>query len=159
MENKLEKKAQALALKMLTLRRRSRYELEQYLERKGFPSKVTRFVLDNLDEYGYINDQEFTRWWIEKRLGKRGYRALKQELRLKGIPTDLIDREINALGFAMEYQAATKLVEKEHRRGSRVQHNNNQSRLLGILSRRGFTSEVIHKIQQQFDINDGFLSK
>lgn len=149
MKSELEK-ARSLALRMLVFRRRSRHELEQCLERKGFSPEVSHSVLDVLGDYGYIDDIEFARWWVNQRLGKRGFRGLRQELRSKGICISIIDEILGEFRFDTEYHAAMKLVEKKliRRRGAY-----NLPRLVGSLSRRGFTCEVINKIQH--DIKDG----
>lgn len=144
MKNNLEKKAKSLVLRMLMLRQRSRHELEQYLERKGFLRESTCSVLDTLEEYGYINDTEFTRWWVNKRLGKRGLRGLRQELRMKGICTGTIDEIFNELECDAEYNCAVRLAEKEIGRRDRA---DNYLRLLRLLNRRGYTCEVINKIR------------
>jgi len=149
MKNEL-KKARSLALRMLALRRRSRHELEQYLERKGFTPEVSHPVLDVLGEYGYINDKEFARCWVDRRLGKRGFSGLRQELRDKGISVKIIEEVLGELGDDREYITAMKLVKKEMIRSN---GECNLPRLVGSLNRRGFTCEVISKIQR--GIKDG----
>ncbi|OPX88110.1 MAG: Regulatory protein RecX [Pelotomaculum sp. PtaB.Bin013] len=143
-------KARSLALRMLVFRRRSKHELEQCLKRKGFSPEVSRPVLDVLGEYGYIDDMEFARCWVNQRLGKRGLRGLKQELRGKGICTSIIDDILGKLGFDKEYDAAMKLVEKEMLRSSGAY---NLPRLVSLLNRRGYTCEVINKIHHK--VKDG----
>jgi len=143
-------KARSLALRMLVFRQRSRHELEQGLERKGFSPEVSQPVLDVLGEYGYIDDMEFARCWVNQRLGKRGFRGLKQELRGKGICISIIDDVLDETGFDKEYHAAMRLVEKEMLRSGGAY---NLPRLVSLLSRRGFTCEVINMIRHK--VKDG----
>jgi SOS response regulatory protein OraA/RecX len=96
-----------------------------------------------LVEYGYIDDMGFARWWVEQRLGKRGFRGLKRELCGKGICHDIIDEVFDELGFGIEYHAAMKLLKKELTR-SRGAYN--IQRLASALNRRGFSCEVINRV-------------
>lgn len=137
-------KARSYALRLLVYRPRSKYELALRLERKGYADEVSRHVLDVLGGYGYVNDLGFARWWVEQRLGKRGFRGLRRELRDKGIHGEIIEQVLADLGGDAEYQAARRLVQKELNKRSGVAQF---SRLAGMLQRRGFTGEIINKIR------------
>jgi len=149
MKNEFEK-ARSFALRALVYRRRTRHELELRLEQKGFTPEVSRLVLDMLMEYGYIDDIGFARWWVDQRLGKRGFKGLKRELRGKGICSGIIDKVLNELGCDAEYHAAMKLVKKELLRNRGAC---DPPRLASALNRRGFSCEVINKVC--YSIRDG----
>lgn len=53
--------ATKVALQALARRSRSRVELVQVLERKGFEADVVREVLTRVDRFGYLDDQKFAR--------------------------------------------------------------------------------------------------
>lgn len=61
--------------------------------RKGVSSELTERVFDRLVEKGYIDDEKFTRYWVENRsLGKgASRRKLTAELRTKGVEQSIID--------------------------------------------------------------------
>ncbi|KUK83858.1 MAG: Regulatory protein RecX [Pelotomaculum thermopropionicum] len=128
---------------ILAKRWRTRRELELRLEQKGFSAGISRHVLEMMEQYGYIDDQAYSRYWVEKRLGKKGFVLLKQELLDRGVDINLIEDVLAEYGQEAEYLAALRLVkEKEALSGNSC----SVSRLAGFLKRRGFSSEVIGKI-------------
>ena len=79
------------ALRLLSRRNHSRYELRRKLSRKG-PSGVLDHVLDHLESRGYIDDQTFA---YERALRQRrskywGSRRISQDLRSLGISARII---------------------------------------------------------------------
>ena len=72
-------------------RRRTTGEI---IERPGVPVAVTDRVFTRLVDKGYIDDEKFTRYWVENRSQLKGAsrRKLQLELRAKGIDGGLIDR-------------------------------------------------------------------
>ena len=71
----------------------TRGELFQKLARDGFSREEIEEALQFLEERGYLNDEEFVKIYVEtrRRLNPRGLQAIKDELRRKGIPHELLD--------------------------------------------------------------------
>src|SRR3989442_13509610 len=80
------------ALNYLSFRPRSREEVRRYLRRKETPPEVIEAALARLDRLDFVNDRTFAGFWIESReqFSPRGARALKNELRMKGVERDVV---------------------------------------------------------------------
>ncbi len=128
---------------VLAKRRYTRRELELRLVQRGFSTEISRRVLKSMDKYGYIDDQVYSRFWVGKRLAKRGFILLKQELLNRGVDINIIEDVLVEFGYEAEYNAALRLIEKKVRLSG---NDCSVSRLAGFLQHRGYSYEVIGKI-------------
>ncbi len=85
-------KAHESALRLLDRRPRSVDEIRRHLQGKKVDAAIIDQVIERLSGVGLLDDREFARYWLENRsdFRPRGQRALRQELRLKGISDDLV---------------------------------------------------------------------
>jgi len=92
-----EQRAVDRALNYLSYRPRSREEVRRYLRRKETPPEIIEAALALLDRLDFVNDRTFAGFWIESReqFSPRGARALKNELRMKGVERDVVDEMVN----------------------------------------------------------------
>jgi regulatory protein len=108
----------------LKYRERSKYEIEEKLRSEGFDDEVIRDVVKKLLEKNILNDNRFTRMYIEDsiRIKKRGPHKIRRELKKLGIKDYLIsdalkefqDDFLETIGAIIEqYTSDRKLGEKE----------------------------------------------
>src|SRR6266480_6627260 len=92
----IEQRAVERALNYLSFRPRSREEVRRYLRRKETPPELIERVFERLDHLDLVNDRAFTTFWVEAReqFNPRGARALKNELRMKGVEREVVDEMI-----------------------------------------------------------------
>lgn len=92
-----EQQAVDRALNFLSYRPRSREEVRRYLLRKQTPPEIIESALARLDHLDYVNDRAFAGFWIENReqFSPRSSRALKSELRLKGVDREVVDELVD----------------------------------------------------------------
>jgi regulatory protein len=107
-------------------------------------------ALERLESRGYINDEEFARLWVTNRcrLKPKGAHALKGELREKGVDEEIIR---SVLGDVDDMQSAWAAVASRLSRmkpagKSEVDRREFDKKLLGFLSRRGFSWDVCRTI-------------
>ncbi|HUY04515.1 MAG TPA: recombination regulator RecX [Rhodocyclaceae bacterium] len=79
------------ALKLLTRREHSRFELAQKLEKLGSPEEITA-VLDHLEQTGLLSDQRAAATYLASHAARFGAAKLKYALRAKGIAAELIEQ-------------------------------------------------------------------
>jgi regulatory protein len=126
-------------LRFLSYRPRSTAEVQRYLTDKGFAETSVELVIARLTRAGLLDDQAFVRYWIDNRdsFKPRGSRALRYELRQKGIADAVIDGALEDLdeedaAWRAGYQRAQKLA-RHH------DFETLRPKLLAFLSRRGFS--------------------
>lgn len=140
-----EQQAVDRALNFLGYRPRSREEVRRYLLRKQTPPEIIEAALARLDRLDFVNDRAFAGFWIENReqFSPRGARALKNELRLKGVDREVVDELVD------EEQDEQRALLAGRKKALSLAHLPNmdyatfRTRLGSFLLRRGFGYEVV----------------
>jgi regulatory protein len=143
------KRARNSAYRYLTIRPRSRVELEKKLRDREFPPDVVTSVIDHCVRLGYLDDARFAALWAASRVRVRGYgrRRIEQELRTKGIGREIIRHALDeAVPPEHERAAAEKAAERKLRTLRTFDPEVRKRRLAGFLERKGFPSAIIHTI-------------
>lgn len=137
-------KARNYAFLLLKFRPRSEKELIQRLKKK-FKAKVIAQTVTFLKEKRFIDDAGFAKWWLESRLKKPlGLRKLKEELRIKGIDREIIERNIAEIKKDyLEEDIVTEIVEDRLNKLKNTDPQKAKRRLYAYLLRRGFSVEVV----------------
>ncbi|HET7181987.1 MAG TPA: regulatory protein RecX [Candidatus Limnocylindrales bacterium] len=136
------------ALRFLEARQRSTVEVRTRLNRAGYRPDLVEGCIGRLTELGMLDDGAFARAWVESRdrARPRGERALRTELRMKGIDRDVIDETI--VGREIERPeadalAAQRLLERHASTLARVvDPRARRQRAYALLARSGFDSET-----------------
>jgi regulatory protein len=106
------------AVRFLSFRPRSEKELCDYLTKKKCDDLTSERIIQSLKRDKFINDEEFTRWWIEQRtiLKPKASRVIKFELKQKGISKELIESSFeNDEVSPSDLETAKALAEKKLR--------------------------------------------
>ena len=133
------------ALRFLAHRPRSIAEVRRNLQQRNTPASFIDEVIERLQSLNYVNDLEFARYWMRNReeFNPRGERALRYELRQKGIDNATIDTVLADVDAeASAYRAAQKKVYTL--RGK--DRETIWKQLGGFLARRGFDYEVVRAV-------------
>lgn len=141
----LRKRALDGALHSLAARPRSESELRQRLTRRALPADVIDHTIGRLREFGYVNDEDFARQWVESRSGSnpRGRRVVAQELRMKGVDPATAEAALEALP---EADSARRVAEKRVRGLHGLAYPEFRTRLSDHLVRRGFGYDVVKEV-------------
>lgn len=138
------------ALKFLSYRPRSEQEIRKRLTQKKTPQEMIDRIISKLKEQKFLNDKEFTRWWIEQRtkFRPRALRLIKIELKQKGIGTELIDSVIQNLKFRIQddLMSASKLIEKKLPKYKNLDSQEKFQKLSKFLASKGYSYDIIKEI-------------
>ncbi|MFD4369777.1 recombination regulator RecX [Rhodococcus sp. NPDC058521] len=146
-----EAQAKDVCLRLLTDRARSRAELAERLEKKGFTEDVAHRVLDRLTEVGLVDDADFAEQWVHSRhtYSGRGKRALALELRKKGVDQEDAARALDQISVEDEREKATELVARKMRSVPLDDRERAMRRLVGMLARRGFPPGLAFEVVKE----------
>ncbi len=127
-------KAVAYVTKSLKTKR----QVKEYLQRKGFDENIIWQVIDKLKEYKYIDDVEYAKRYIESTSKASGQKLIDYKLMAKGVKKEDI---LNALDEAqVSYvDSATILAEKYMRNKEKTKEN--YYKVYKYLIGRGFSYE------------------
>ncbi len=107
------------------------------MARRDVPEEVAERVLERFTEVGLIDDAAFARQWVESRHRSRGLapRALKQELRRKGVGDEDAAEALEQIDEDDQRAAARALVDKKLRSMRGLDQQVATRRLAGLLAR------------------------
>lgn len=142
----------------LSYRARSEEEVKRHLSKKGFPEAIVEAALKWAQEYRLIDDFEFAARWVEncRQFKPMGKRRIAHELREKGIPGDIVDRNLADFSAEEEYRLARSMVEAKLNRATRPVV---PEKLIGWLLRRGFPSQVCCRVVREMENNPQWVGK
>jgi regulatory protein len=148
------------ALEYCLMRPHSAREVRDYLYRKtrdtrtktgdikkGISPQVTSRVFDRLVEKGYIDDEKFTRYWVENRSLAKGAsrRKLQAELRAKGVESTIIERFLSETDRSDSSELQKVIAKKQARYPDR-------QKLMQYLARQGFSyDDITAELDKQDD--------
>lgn len=141
-------KAKQQAIRFLSLRPRSAFEIRQNLKRKEVPDVVIQDVLEELISRGYVDDLAFAQFWIEQRetFKPRGARAIRYELRQKGVEGSVIDHALRDLDELANARAAAA---SQAARYEKLPKDGFRRKFGAYLQRRGFNYAVIKQVLEE----------
>lgn len=84
------RRAREKALSLLQLQGRSEYELRTKLKRAFYPEIVIDQTVSFLTEYGFLNDENYVRNYLEVHGGRKSRAELERDLLKKGLSKSLI---------------------------------------------------------------------
>lgn len=132
------------AYNYLSYRPRSRTEVRNYLRRKETPPAIIDAALARLDHLNLVNDRDFASFWVESRehFSPRGARALKNELRMKGVDREVLDELIDNEKDEERAMLAGRKKALSLVRIPDIDFATFRSRLGSFLQRRGFSYDI-----------------
>lgn len=137
------------ALRLLSVRARSRQEIMERLRRRGFASGVVAEVVQDLIGRGLVDDRAFALQRARARVLNRHLspRWLTRELRDKGVAEEIVDATVRQVFQEIDEDevaraGALKRLKALGDASSAVV----QRRLAAYLLRRGFSSETAQRV-------------
>lgn len=125
--------------KTRTTRVRSKKTGELY-EKPGVSQVIAARVYERLVEKGYIDDEKFTRYWVENRSLAKGasQRKLSQELMAKGVERSIVEAALVATDRSEEDELKKVIAKKRNRYPD-------EQKFIAYLMRQGFHYDDIRE--------------
>ena len=148
------------AARFLEVRPRSIAEVRRRLREAGYRAELVDGALERLADLGMLDDEAFARAWVESRdrARPRGERALRSELRRKGVADSIVadvlgERDAQPLGAgaagdpeaasSADDVAATALLARRGAAAAReADPRKRRAKAYGLLARHGFDPDV-----------------
>jgi regulatory protein len=151
------------AARFLEVRSRSVAEVRRRLTGAGYRSDLVEGAIARMTDLGILDDEQFARAWIESRdrARPRGERAIRDELRLKGIDRVVIDGLLEARRtvavpdedgqpVGADRVAAERLLTRSARTLARVADpRQRRQRAYALLARNGFDPDTCREVARQ----------
>lgn len=143
-----ESRARQICLRQLALAPKTRAQLRDALTKRDIPADVADSVLSRFADVGLIDDAAFAKAWVESRHYSKGLagRALKAELRRRGVEDDDIKEAVATLAPDAEVETARRLVERKLASTKGQPTETRTRRLAGMLARKGYPAGLAFRI-------------
>jgi regulatory protein len=145
------------AARFLSYRPRSISEIRQNLKAAGIEAPAIDRAIERLEAMGYVDDLAFARYWVQNRdeFRPKGPLALRQELKQKGVSSDVIAQALDEVDFA---DAAYRAAQQQAARWQTLDPRRFREKMLPFLARRGFTAatcqDVVARLVEELELPD-----
>ena len=170
--SKPRKSAREVAVDCLSRRALTHYELETRLLEKGYESLEVNEVLEKMEEFGYLNDQELALTVSQNRLKRYSRRRVLQDLQNRGLVPQVIEQALTSTYSSdAEFQQCLTLAKRwwvqEDKRWEQKIHEKHskrsvprelwlQQKVAQKLVQRGYPSDTVRNVLYQIQtINNG----
>ena len=141
-------RAKLKAMSLLKYQDRTRKELKDRLMRAEFPEFITEGAIAYVESFGYINDEDYVRRYMEYKAGTKSRIQIKMDLRKKGIGTEILERIFDEYEYE-EDDVLEEQVQKRIRQKGSVTKENFQ-KYYGYFARKGFNSVKIIDLLRKY---------
>lgn len=146
MQDYLLKRAKLKAMQLLNARDYTEYELRTKLKRDLFPDGLIQQAIAYVASYHYIDDERYTRYYLEYHSSGQSRQVLRQKLLGKGIASELIERCLEDAELD-EKETIRQLLTKKY--GTRfIDDSAVKKKAIGYLLRRGYTYHDVRDVMQ-----------
>lgn len=128
------------ALWLLSRQALSRAQLRDRLRRKGADETTIAEVLTKLTQQRFLDDPSLAEQYVASRSRRKGPRALRLELRRKGIAEAEVEAALSGLSDEAQLTAAGALLAKQAWR-----FKGERAKAYAFLLRRGFLPAIIEQ--------------
>ena len=126
---------------------KTKWQVKDYLIGKGYSESASWNAVDKLKEYGYINDEEYAKRFIESTGKTQGKLLLSYKLMAKGVKKEDIETAYAESGGSAK-ENAKALAEKRMRNKEKTKEN--ILKTYKYLLSRGFSFDEAEEAVRQF---------
>ena len=117
---------------------KTKREIKDYLLRKGYSEEIAWYCIDKLKEYGYVNDEDYSKRFIESNAKNQGKRLLEYKLMMKGVRKEDIGAAYENADIDAKENA--KNIAEKHLRNKEI-NKENLAKTYRYLIGKGFSYE------------------
>lgn len=142
------RQANDFAYKFLSRKMLTEKELSQKLETKGFKENIVKSVIEKLKSYNYINDELYSKLFIEQKMNQlSSRRKVYYELIKKGISKELVKESLDKFyPEEKEVEIIRKIIEKK------LKFHEQIKKVMNYLYNNGFEIESINNALKEKDL-------
>lgn len=148
LEQSEAKAAREKAVYYLQFSGKTENELRKKLAEKGFSPASVDYAIDFVKKYRYLDDESYTRRFIEKNGKKKSRKQMMYELSQKGVSREVLELVLEDMPVDEETQILA-ILEKRGFAGADASREEKQ-KISAYLARKGFSYDAITTALIQF---------
>lgn len=135
-------------IKYISNKLRSEKEIIEFIDKYNLSSKDSKEIITNLKRIGFINDELFTKAYINDKLylSNSGPEKIKKELYDHNIDESIIETEIAKINYEEVYAKLEKLIIKKITTNHKYSNYNLKQKLNLELVNAGYNRDMINDI-------------
>jgi regulatory protein len=136
----------------LSVKPRTVHEVDAYMRRRGIATWVREAVLNELRDHGIVDDELYSKMYIQSRGKRLSHAELLWRLKSKGVRGHVVKPLLESADSAEDEFTAAYIAGKKHWGRHRDRPLRERRRkLTQYLSRRGFPIEVIRSVMAKLE--------
>ena len=147
------KRAKLRAMHLLNDTGRTESQLRTKLLRNDYPPDIVEEAIAYVKSFGYINDAEYARNFIENRKEKKSKKEIYAALCQKGLPKDLIETALEERYADDDSIAAIEAIVRKKKFDPKSTDYREMQKMMGYLVRKGFRYDDIRQVIQVSEWN------
>lgn len=147
------KRAKLRAMHLLNDMGRTESQLRTKLLRNDYPPDIVEEAIAYVKSFGYINDAEYARNFIENRKEKKSKKEIYAALCQKGLPKDLIETALEECYADDDSIAAIEAIVRKKKFDPKSTDYKEMQKMMGYLVRKGFRYDDIRQVIQVSEWN------
>ena len=145
----LPKRAKLRCMNLLKARDYTKKQLEDKLKQGGYPADIIEEAVTYVESYGYINDENYARSFIEYHMQTKSRKRMENDLSQKGVSKELIRKVFDELKEdGLEIDETAMIKELLLKKNFHFQESTYEERqkMCAFLYRKGFHADTISKV-------------
>ena len=147
------KRAKLRAMHLLNDMGITESQLRTKLLRNDYPPDIVEEAIAYVKSFGYINDAEYARNFIENRKEKKSKKEIYAALCQKGLPKDLIETALEERYADDDSIAAIEAIVRKKKFDPKSTDYREMQKMMGYLVRKGFRYDDIRQVIQVSEWN------
>lgn len=146
------KKAAEKAMSLLLQQDRTRRELSDRLYRAGFSEDASRYALEYVESFGYIDDFRYASNYLSFHKGARSKKELRYKLMERGVPPEVIAEAFAEYEPGDEEEALQTQLRKRLR-GKKLAEMDfpEKNKVVSYLARKGYPLPAVKRIMKEWE--------
>lgn len=146
------KRAKLRAMHLLSDMGRTESQLRTKLKQGGYTEEIAEEAIRYVKSFGYVNDAEYVRSFIDSRKEKKSKKEIYAALKQKGVASEVIEHVFEELDYGEEdsRRAIEALIRKKNYHPETADLKEKQ-KMMGYLMRKGFRYEDVTNVLQVCD--------
>ncbi len=146
------RKAAEKAMSLLLQQDRTRKELSDRLYRAGFSEDASRYAMEYVESFGYIDDFRYASNYLSFHKGVRSKKELRYKLMERGVPPEVIAEAFTEYEPGDEEEALQTQLRKRLR-GKKLAEMDfpEKNKVVSYLARKGYHLSSIKRLMREWE--------
>ena len=140
------KRAKLRALHLLNSMGRTEAQLREKLYLDQYPEEIIEETMDYVKSFGYVNDEEYARSFIDSRKDRKSKKEIYMQLCQKGIDKVVLDNVFEEYYDSEDSKDAIRSLLRKKRYDSETASYVETQKIMGFLMRKGFSYDDIRQV-------------